>query len=98
MKKDGLSFAIKPGITLPNGNEDKGLGNGKLSSGAVFITTKEIKPLAFHLNLGYTRNGYKLQADKAANRNDIWHTSLAAEVEVERSKGCRKYRDGEKSR
>lgn len=81
-EKDGLSFAIKPGITLPNGNEDKGLGNGKLSSGAVFITTKEIKPWAFHLNLGYTRNEYKLQADKDANRNDIWHTSLAAEVEV----------------
>ena len=81
-EKDGLSFAIKPGITLPQGNEDKGLGNGKLSYGAVFITTKEIKPWAFHLNLGYTRNEYKLQADKDANRNDIWHTSLAAEVEI----------------
>ena len=81
-EKDGLSFALKPGITLPTGNENKGLGNGRVSYGLMFITTKEIKPWAFHLNLGHTRNEYKLQADKDANRNDIWHTSLAAEVEV----------------
>lgn len=81
-EKDGLSFAIKPGSKLPNGNENKGLGNGKLSYGVVFITTKEIKPCAFHLNLGYAHNEYKLQADKDANRNNIWHTSLAADVEI----------------
>lgn len=80
--KDGLSLALKPGITLPAGDENKGLGNGRASYGLVFITTKEIKPLAFHLNLGYTRNEYKLQADKEANRKDIWHASLASEVEV----------------
>jgi hypothetical protein len=27
-EKDGLSFAIKPGIILPTGEEDKGLGDG----------------------------------------------------------------------
>ncbi len=81
-EKDGLSFALKPGITLPNGDENKGLGNGRASYGLVFITTKEIKPWAFHLNLGYHHNEYKLQADKDTNRNDIWHTSLATEVEV----------------
>ncbi len=80
--KDGLSLALKPGITFPTGDENKGLGNGRVSYGLMFITTKEMKPLAFHLNLGYTRNGYKLQADKEANRKDIWHASLASEVEV----------------
>jgi len=81
-EKDGMSFALKPGVTIPSGDENKGLGNGRVSYGLMFITTKEIKPLALHLNLGYHHNEDKLQADKDANRNDIWHTSLAAEVEV----------------
>ncbi len=81
-EKEGLSFAMKPGITFPTGNENKGLGNGRTSYDLVFITTKEIDPWVFHLNLGYTYNEYKLQEDKDANRNDIWHASLASEVEV----------------
>jgi len=81
-EKDGLSFALKPGIRVPTGDENKGLGNGRASYSLMFITTKEIKPWAFHLNLGQTRNEYKLQADKEANRKDIWHASLASEVEV----------------
>lgn len=81
-EKDGLSFALKPGITFPTGDENKGLGNGKVSYGLIFITTKEIKPWAFHLNLGSHHNEYKLQADKDANRKDLWHASLASEVEV----------------
>lgn len=80
-EKEGLSFAVKPGITLPTGDESKGLGNGKASYHAFLITTKEVQPWAFHLNLGYIRNQYKLQEDEDANRKDIWHVSLAAQVE-----------------
>lgn len=81
-EKDGLSLALKPGITLPTGDEEKGLGTGRATYGLYFITTKEIEPWAFHLNLGYTRNEYKLQEDEDDNRKDIWHASLAGEVEV----------------
>lgn len=81
-EKEGLSFALKPGITLPTGDENKGLGNGRVSYGLMFITTKEMKPLAFHLNLGYTRNEYKLQKDKDEKRGGIWHVSIASEYEV----------------
>ncbi len=81
-EKDGLSLGLKPGITLPTGNENKGLGNGKASYSLMFITTKEMEPFAFHLNLGYARNDYKLEADKEANRKRIWQASLASEVEV----------------
>jgi hypothetical protein len=81
-EKEGLSFALKPGITFPTGKEKKGLGNGGPSYGLMFITTKELGPWAFHFNLGYTRNGYKLREDKEANRKDIWHVSFASEVEV----------------
>jgi hypothetical protein len=81
-EKDGLSFAVKPGINLPTGDEEKGLGNGKVSYRTFFITTKEAAPWAFHLNVGYIRSEYKLSADKDANRKDIWHVSLASQVEV----------------
>jgi hypothetical protein len=76
-EKDGLSFALKPGITLPTGDEDKGLGTGKVTYSLFFITTKEIEPWAFHLNLGYVRNENKID-----ERKDIWHASLASELEV----------------
>ena len=48
----------------------------------MFITTKEIGPWAFHLNLGYKHDEYELQEDKDANRKGIWYASLASEVEV----------------
>jgi len=81
-EKDGLSFAVKPGVTLPTGDEDKGLGSGKASYSAFFITTKDMAPWAFHFNAGYIRNEYKLQTDEDANRKDIWHVSLASQVKV----------------
>ena len=81
-EKEGLSFALKPGISLPTGDENKGLGNGRMSYGLSFITTKQIEPWAFHFNLGYTQNEYKLQKDKDEKRRGIWHVSLASEVEV----------------
>ncbi len=81
-EKNGLSFAVKPGVTLPTGDENRGLGNGRASYSIFFITTKEITPWAFHLNLGYIHNEYKLQADDDANRKDLWHVSFASQVEV----------------
>ncbi len=76
-EKDGLSFALKPGITLPTGDENKGLGTGRTTYSLYFITTKVIEPWAFHLNLWYIRNENTL--DK---RIDISHASLAGEVEA----------------
>jgi len=81
-EKDGLSFALKPGITFPTGNEKKGLGSGRPSYSLIFITTKELGPWAFHFNLGYMRNEYKLREDQESNRKDIWHISFASELEV----------------
>jgi hypothetical protein len=81
-EKDGLSLAAKPGISLPTGDEDKGLGNGRTSYRVFLIATQEAGPWAFHLNVGYLRNEYKLQADEDANRADIWHASLAAQRKV----------------
>jgi len=76
-EKDGLSFAFKPGITLPTGDDEKGLGAGRMTYSIFFITTKEIEPFAFHANIGYIRN-----ENKGDERKDIWHASLASEMDV----------------
>jgi hypothetical protein len=76
-EKDGLSFALKPGITLPTGNVEKGLGAGKTTYHLIFITTKEVKPWAFHINLGYIRN-----ENKVDERMDLWHASVAGVVDI----------------
>jgi hypothetical protein len=76
-EKDGLSLAVKPGIALPAGDKDKDLGTGRATGTLYFITTKEIDPWAFHLNLGYKRNENAID-----EREDIWHASLAGEYKV----------------
>jgi hypothetical protein len=81
-EKEGLYLAVKPGITFPTGKEGKGLGNGKVSYSVFLIATKEAEPWAVHVNIGYIRNQFKLQVDEDDNTKDIWHVSLAAEVEV----------------
>jgi hypothetical protein len=74
---EAFSFALKPGVTFPTGNEERGLGTGKVTGSLYFITTVEIEPWAFHLNAGYLRHENKLD-----EREDLWHLSLAAMVEV----------------
>jgi hypothetical protein len=86
-EKDGLSFALKPGITLPAGDEEKELGTGKVTYSIFLITTREAKPWAFHLNLGYIRN-----ENKADEVKDLWHASLATEFEA--AKGLRLVANG----
>jgi hypothetical protein len=72
-ERGGFSFAFKPGMIIPTGDHDKGLGAGKVGYTAFFLMTKEMDPLAFHMNLGYKRN------ESTQNlRSDIWHASVAA--------------------
>src|SRR4030065_658913 len=65
---DNSSLAIKPGLTLPIGDDDKGLGAGKATYSLFFIASQEMDPWAFHLNLGYIRNENTLDEEK-----DLWN-------------------------
>lgn len=76
-EKDGLMLALKPGVRLPTGNEEKGRGAGRVGYQAFFIGTKEAEPWEFHVNVGYIGN-----ENKADEEKNIWHVSLAAEFEV----------------
>jgi opacity protein-like surface antigen len=79
-EKEGLSFALKPGLTFSTGDQDKELGTGKPTYSLFLIATKEVKPWAFHLNVGYIGNENKID-----QRVSLWHASIAAEVEVVKS-------------
>ncbi len=76
-EKDGFSLALKPGISIPTGNDEKGIGTGQLGGHLFLIGSKELEPCAFHVNLGYIRN-----ENKVDERKDIWHASLATTWEV----------------
>ncbi len=76
-EKEGLSFALKPGFTIPTGNDEKDLGNGKMTYYLFLIASKEVNPWAFHFNLAYIRNN-----NTGEDRKNIWHASLASTVEV----------------
>jgi hypothetical protein len=76
-EKEGFSLAVKPGILLPSGDESKDLGNGQVNYSFFFIGTKELEPWAFHLNLGYKRH-----ENNRDEKKDLWHASLAAELNL----------------
>lgn len=73
----GLGLALKPGITLPTGDEKEGFGPGKVTYGLTLITTMEFDAFAFHFNAGYLRNENKVE-----ERKDLYAFSLAGTYEV----------------
>lgn len=78
-EKDGLSFAIKPGLSFPTGDDDKGLGAGKIGYHFYMIGMKEAGAWTFLANLGYIRN----ETDLINCEKDIWHVSFATMYAVD---------------
>jgi hypothetical protein len=77
-EREGLSLALKPGISLPTGDENRGLGTGRASWVANLILTSEAKPWTFLANVAYSRARYKLATDSEANRERLWRVSAGA--------------------
>ena len=75
LEQDGISLALKPGLTFPTGNDEKGHGTGKVGYSAFIIAAKEAKPWSIFFNLGYIRNENK--ESTVDERRDLWHVSLA---------------------
>jgi len=72
-----LSMALKPGISIPVGDEDKGLGAGKTAYGSYLIITSSHDSWSHHFNLGYIR-----KENKHDERESVWHLSLATEYSL----------------
>ncbi len=55
-EQDNLSFALKPGLTMPMGDETKNLGTGKSTRSLYLVTSYDAAPWEYHLHLGYIHN------------------------------------------
>jgi predicted porin len=77
-EKDDFSLALKPGLTLPTGNEDKGLGTGKTSWAIALLATYEVEPWTFLGNVVYARANFKDAQTAAETRSDLWRVSGGA--------------------
>jgi Putative MetA-pathway of phenol degradation len=73
-----LSFALRPGLGLPTGDDDEGLSTGHASPSLFAVMTYADDPWAFHVHLGYTRHIH----DGSDERNHIYHASVAAEYRL----------------
>ncbi len=76
----GFSVALKPGITLPTGDDAKGQGSGRVCGEMTLIATQVFGPGAMHVNLGYTHNDYRLDDARASSRENILRASVAGEL------------------
>jgi hypothetical protein len=72
---DDFSLALKPGVTLPTGDENEGLGTGRVSWGISLIGTYEAEPWTLLGEIAYARPRYKLPQDAADSRSNIWRVS-----------------------
>lgn len=81
-ERDGLSLAVKPGLSLPTGDENRGLGAGRLSWAVTLIGTLEGERCAWFGNIAYNRARYSLAQDAADNRAHLWRVSWGAMFEV----------------
>lgn len=78
-EQNNLSFALKPSLTLPTGDDTKGLGNGRATSALFLLSTIEAEPWAFHVNAGYEQN-----ENRTDERVALWHFSTAAEYQMKK--------------
>jgi hypothetical protein len=81
-EQDGLSLALKPGLTLPTGDENRGLGAGRTSWGMNLIADYEVEPWIWLANIAYNRARYKLLQDQLDNSSDLWRVSGGVEYIV----------------
>jgi len=77
-----LSLALKPGLSLPTGDEDKGLGSGRVSWGASLILAYETDPWTLLANVAYQRARFALPSERDSNRANVWRVSAGVEYEL----------------
>lgn len=76
-ENEGASLALKPGLSLPTGDSDTGLGTGRFGYQLLAIASLDRAPWAFHANLGYVRN-----ENKVGEEQNLYHLSAAVTYEV----------------
>jgi hypothetical protein len=88
------SLALKSGVRLPTGDEERGLGAGKRNVSALLIGSAALDPLALHVTAGYVGNrnvadekthAWLVSVGAWASIGDVkWAADLGRESSVER--------------
>ncbi|MDY7580031.1 transporter [Herbaspirillum sp. RTI4] len=81
-EQDDTSFALKSFLSMPTGDQNQGLGSGRVSASAALISSHVSGPWAWHTNLGVAMNRYQLPSDDQANRRWLWQASTALVREI----------------
>jgi hypothetical protein len=77
LERGPLSLGLKPGVTIPTGESERGLGSGRWTVGALGILSYEPGPLAFHSHVGCRYNNNLL-----GERRSLWHFSGALALQA----------------
>jgi Putative MetA-pathway of phenol degradation len=77
-----FSLALKPGLLLPTGDENRGLGTGRTSWNVNLIADYEVERWVLIANVAYARANFKLPEDEAAYRRNLWRVSGGIEYVV----------------
>jgi hypothetical protein len=75
-----LSLGVKPGLTLPTGDEKKFLGAGRVTWGALLIGSYAPGTVAFHAHVGY-----RYYDNVVDLKTSLWHVSVASTWQVAES-------------
>lgn len=81
-ERGGTSFALKPSLSLPTGDEDRGLGTGKPSYGMNLILTHEAGPWVVMANAAFVHLRFRREDDERGNRSHLRRYSAGATYEV----------------
>ncbi len=76
-ERNDFSLALKPSLTLPTGDETKGMIGDRATAALFLLSTFEAEPWALHVNAGYEQN-----ENRADERVALWHFSTAAEFKL----------------
>ncbi|MEO6920190.1 MAG: transporter [Collimonas sp.] len=82
LEKGDFSLGVKPEITFPSGDPDRGLGHGATSMSLILISSYQSGDWAFSGNLAAYYNRFRLPGDQQANRTVQWRLSGYALYEL----------------
>ena len=79
-EREALSFGMMPGITLPTGDDGRGLGAGRATVGALLFASYEQDAWSAHAQAGYRYNENTLgeRRDLTQYSASLWLKPLAA--------------------
>lgn len=72
LERERWSLGLKPFVSLPTASQDRGLGNGRATTGANLLMQYALGRWTFLANAGYTWNNNSI-----GNRQSLWNASTA---------------------